>query len=87
MSRSSRFEYNWIVERNILISIFSFISLVLCFFFVFRCLKQGQRNRIGLSQYPTVPPVQQNDYNTNSTEPPPYNWYSESPPPPPYTTK
>jgi hypothetical protein len=48
------------------------------------CHKQKHLNRVDLEQYPTV---QQNGYNINSSEPPPYNWYSQSPPPPPYSSK
>jgi hypothetical protein len=72
------------LERYILISLIPFICMILCFLFILLCCKQRHPNRVVTQQYPTI---QRNDYDINSSQPPPYNWRVESPPPPPYSSK
>ncbi|CAF4561848.1 unnamed protein product, partial [Rotaria sp. Silwood2] len=63
----------------ILAASFSLVVLLICIVFIVACRKKRHLNRIHSVQCSSV---QQNDYNSHSSDPPPYNWYSESPPPP-----
>ena len=71
------------LEQFILISVISSICMILCFLFILQYCKQRRLNRIVTQRYPTI---QRNDYDINSSQPPPYNWHAESPPPP-YSSK
>ncbi|CAF1049434.1 unnamed protein product [Rotaria sordida] len=57
----------------------SLVILLICIVLMLACCKKQHLNRIRSAQCPTI---QQNNYNSNSSAPPPYNWCLESPPPP-----